>query len=308
MRVVRAVPLVALVVIAFASGVQQSGDAAAATGSAPANNHITPGRKPAGATTAPTQTASPTPTPTPAGRTPLSEPDEYHYELVREQDALNTAYAAGVARFAGSLIWPIVCIVALLAAADLARRWLANRAVPDAPAANAVVARAVSANAQFSVPAADLARVNAAAQLLAAQFQALMPQAPPSPIAMLSMPVPAGAPVPLVDARSEVEQYADRVFRVMVSSQYGLLVLAASRVLTYGEATSIYADAQSSGYSAAMTTWLDVLVRTGLLRSVAAGAPVNTAIMTTTLGRMFLGWCDAQGYSKAAFARLGRGV
>jgi hypothetical protein len=235
--------------------------------------------------------------PTPVGRTPLTESHEFQYELT-----------SGVGRLIVNLMWPLVCIMALLCAADIARRWLAMRGADDAPAANTAVARAVTANAQFSVPATDLARVNAAAQTLAAQFLALLPNAPPSPMAMLAQPVPAGAPVMLTDARAEIEQYAERVFSVMVSSQYGLLALTATRALTYGEAMSMYSDARVNGYSATIFTWLDVLVRTGLLRSVAAGAPVNTVVTATDLGHMFLGWCDAQGYGKVAFARLGRDV
>lgn len=258
----------------------------------------------------PTPTRKPTATPTPEGRTRLTEDHEFQYEMLRQQTALTQAYAGGVARLVGSLLWPAVCIVGLVLGARILRKWLEQRMLADA-ASPVLAARAVAANSQFSVPTRDLASVSTASQTVATEYQTLAKSTGkqvPSEIEMLAKPLDNAATPTLAKARADVEEYADRAFKTMLYSQYELLALAATRAVTYGEAGSLYANAQSRGYSGTFTAWQNFLVRTGLLQAPAAGSSASTVIIATDLGKMFLGWFDARGYGKQTFTLSGRDI
>ncbi|MEA2721797.1 MAG: hypothetical protein QOJ39_3661 [Candidatus Eremiobacteraeota bacterium] len=232
--------LVLIGLVAFATGVPVVSTGAAPQTSSPAADKKT---NAGGATPSARPTPKPTATPAPEGRTRLSQRDEFTYEMAHDQNDLARAYAAGGARIGAALLWPVVCVVGLVLAAGFGRKWLAQRVPADA-ARPVVAAARVEANTQFSVPATDLDRANAAAQTLSAQFQKIASLGAPqfSAMAMLSAPVPKNAPPALSDARAEVERYAERVFRAMLASQYGLLALASTRNLRDRDRREIRTD------------------------------------------------------------------
>jgi hypothetical protein len=258
--------------------------------------------KPAGK---PTPKPSPSPSPTPAAKTPLSEEHEYALETQHETDTFNETIAAGIGRLLVALLWPIVTVVGLVLAARALQAWFAQRAVDTAPPLAA--GSAVTANAQTSIAAADLQRVNAVLAQVLADYRAMVTP-PPGVSAIFAEPLPGASPPALVAAHAEVGRYAERIARVMLGSQYGLLALAAARSLSYAEAAAAFADAQQNGYTATFGGWLGFLVRVGLVRSVAAGSAPSTVIAVTDLGLAFLGWFDAQGYTRQTFADQGRDI
>jgi hypothetical protein len=119
---------------------------------------------------------------------------------------------------------------------------------------------------------------------------------------------PGQNPVRLDRARNELREYFESAYAAMLRSQLrGLLALSRRNTNAVGDLLVYHSDCLQRGAAIGFSDWLDYLDRNGFVDlSQANPNEVVSAVSITTLGRVFLGWCDSKGYSPETLGASGR--
>ena len=105
-----------------------------------------------------------------------------------------------------------------------------------------------------------------------------------------------------------LRDYFECAYAAMLRSQLrALLALSRRNTNAFGDVLVYHADCLQRGASVSFSDWLDYLDRHAFvdISQAAAGNPLSS-VTITTLGRVFLGWCDVKGYSPETLGSSGR--
>jgi len=169
--------------------------------------------------------------------------------------------------------------------------------------------QAVQANMNFEVSAAELQEVNEAAETLVTALGLLQKTTPKiSTLGMMAAVIPPELNAAIEPPRKRIASYAVRISDAILARQLAVLTMCSTRQLTYGEALSSFRAAQADGYDGDFWTWMNFLSRTGLAREVTTSTAMSTVIAATDLGRLVIGWCEANRISSNTLMHTDRGL
>lgn len=243
-----------------------------------------------------------TPRPAPT----LSEPDQFRYDLEREEHRHQEALGAGAERLSRDLTWPIVAIVFFALAATRLRQFLSR------PTPGGLQTAGIPLPGDFATIAGeDQQRVAASSATLHAAVTTL-PRTPTAAALMSAATVaivPAARQTGFTAAQRELSRYFGRVYSSTQATQLQFMRALTIRPLTYGDANAYYQTSTSRGYTRRFEDWLDLLVRFGLVERQTDGStsPYSTTVSASEIGKLFVGWCDVSKLSDRTLESAGRG-
>jgi hypothetical protein len=247
--------------------------------------------------------ATPHPDPT------LTEADQYKYDVEREENRHWEVFGADVGSLVRDVSWPIAAIVLVVLAARAMRQFTRQ---PDAPNTGKQGGVGIPLPGDFAaVASADQQRaVTAIPNLIAA---AAGVGKSPTPAALMNtatraIVAPAQQPA-FAAAQDELSQYFQRVYSSMQATQLQLMRALALRPLNLGDVNAYYGTSVQRGYTRRSEDWLDLPVRFALVERQTDGStsPYTTTFALSELGKLYVGWCDANSLSDRTLEAEGRG-
>jgi hypothetical protein len=256
-----------------------------------------------GAASATTSTPSPRPTgvnknvaaqPSAPSVTPLSQKDQYDLSLV--QTWLSFGKEA--------VLWPATLLIVLMIGRGIGRDFI-PAPNPQATAPDPEASGALKTNMETPVSTEERTQATEAAEIIMRTYRRYGFEC--SDRRKMTASGPAAAPdsekTAIAESKTFLEPYFRNAFQSMLRSQAAFLEALAQRPLLSSDARVFLDDA-----SIPFRPWLEYMERFSFIDRSSGTSADNACIAITGLGRLFLGWCDRNGFTSQTIAAAGRDI